>query len=384
LGEVNEWLSPAYLSEIIGYIYDCSLDPGKWSDTLTALRRELNFQNAVLSLLALSSGEMLLNITSGIAQAWLDRIPEYSVDVIDQWGGLEKLQNLYLDEPAVLSRVNPRENWATNRYYVEWAKPQGIVDVLAIVLARDSATVGSVGFGRHEGAGEISAREVQIARLLVPHLQRAVAISRLLEIKTVAVGAFERVLDTVTAGVLLVGVDLNLVYANRVAETMLEKGAPVRAKKGIVETSSRGATAALAVAVSQASHKESAIGRKGLHIPIRQAGCQASVLHVLPLQNGQLRPRLVPGATAAIFVTPVAKPLLPRAALASLFDLTGAELSVLEHMVDGRTVIQTAQALGISVSTVRTHVLHLFEKTGAHRQTDLVAVATSFTLPLTD
>jgi DNA-binding CsgD family transcriptional regulator len=363
LGEVNEWLSPSYLSEIIGSIYDCSLDPGNWPDTLTAMRRELNFQNAVLSLLALSSGEVLLNITSGIDKIWLERIPEYGADIIDHWGGPERLQNVPLDDPAVLSHVNPREHWATNRYYVEWAKPQGLFDVLAMGLARDSVTVGSIAFGRHEEAGEISEREVEIARLLIPHLQRAVAISRLLDIKTVAVGAFERVLDTVTAGVLLVGIDLNLFYANRVAETMLEKGVPVRAKKGIVETSSLGATAALAIAVSQASHKESAIGRKGLHIPIRHAGCQASVLHVLPLQNGQLRPRLVPGATAAIFVTPVAKPLLPRAALASLFDLTGAELSVLDHVVDGRTVIQTAQALGISVSTVRTHVLHLFEKT---------------------
>lgn len=39
-------------------------------------------------------------------------------------------------------------------------------------------------------------------------------------------------------------------------------------------------------------------------------------------------------------------------------------------------------ALGIAVTTVRTHLLRLFEKTGTHRQVDLVALLASFTLPL--
>ena len=48
----------------------------------------------------------------------------------------------------------------------------------------------------------------------------------------------------------------------------------------------------------------------------------------------------------------------------------------------GRTNAEAAQALGIRVSTVRTHVLRLFDKTRAHRQADLVALLASFSLPL--
>lgn len=62
-------------------------------------------------------------------------------------------------------------------------------------------------------------------------------------------------------------------------------------------------------------------------------------------------------------------------ALARIFGLTCAESRVLAHLVDDRTPSEISAALGVSVTTVRTHLQALFQKTGARRQAELVRLA---------
>lgn len=64
--------------------------------------------------------------------------------------------------------------------------------------------------------------------------------------------------------------------------------------------------------------------------------------------------------------------------VAALFGLTEAERRIFENVADGLTVQETAEKLGIGVSTVRTHLLRVFEKTDTGRQAELVSLAGEF------
>jgi len=59
-------------------------------------------------------------------------------------------------------------------------------------------------------------------------------------------------------------------------------------------------------------------------------------------------------------------------ALARIFGLTCAEARVLAHLAEDRTPSEIGAALGVSVTTVRTHLQSLFQKTGARRQPELI------------
>jgi DNA-binding CsgD family transcriptional regulator len=52
------------------------------------------------------------------------------------------------------------------------------------------------------------------------------------------------------------------------------------------------------------------------------------------------------------------------------------------HLAAGGTVGETADALGIGVGTVKSHLSRLFEKTGVNRQADLRALAASVDVPV--
>lgn len=54
------------------------------------------------------------------------------------------------------------------------------------------------------------------------------------------------------------------------------------------------------------------------------------------------------------------------------FGFTMAEISVAFEILKGDGREAVAARLGISVTTVRTHLSHIFEKTGVRRQAELV------------
>jgi len=88
-------------------------------------------------------------------------------------------------------------------------------------------------------------------------------------------------------------------------------------------------------------------------------------------------------AAAAIFIAPAnSPPRLPTDALVLLYNLTPAETRVFELICEGRTQAEIATFLGVAPSTVKTHLLRVFDKTGCRRQTELVKLAASFTVPL--
>lgn len=67
--------------------------------------------------------------------------------------------------------------------------------------------------------------------------------------------------------------------------------------------------------------------------------------------------------------------------IAQSYKLTASELRVLEAVVEIGGVRPIADALGLSPTTVKTHLRHILQKTGTKRQIDLIklvaAVASS-------
>jgi DNA-binding CsgD family transcriptional regulator len=107
------------------------------------------------------------------------------------------------------------------------------------------------------------------------------------------------------------------------------------------------------------------------------------VTHVLPLTTGARRRAGIPySAVAAVFVQRAGNDTPPSLdALAARYQLTPSELRVLIAIIDIGGVPEVAAALHLSQATVRTHLRHVFEKTGVRRQADLVKLIASQSSP---
>jgi DNA-binding CsgD family transcriptional regulator len=68
-------------------------------------------------------------------------------------------------------------------------------------------------------------------------------------------------------------------------------------------------------------------------------------------------------------------------ALATVFDLTPAEVRVAERLLAGRSATETAEDLCIALATVRTHLASIYAKTGTGRQSDIIRLAAQLVSP---
>jgi len=71
-------------------------------------------------------------------------------------------------------------------------------------------------------------------------------------------------------------------------------------------------------------------------------------------------------------------------AIIKIFRLTPTELNVLLAIVEVGGAPEVAELLGIAVSTVKTHLSRVYDKTGAKRHADLVKLVAGYANPLID
>lgn len=370
-------ISPDRLSHLIGLIYQCVLEPPRWPEVMQCICDELNFRTGVISILALPGGEPLLAATTGFEEPWLDRVFFYASELVDLWGGDDVIRNLPLDEPAVLSLINPAAlaDDTAHPFHEAFNKPQGFVDALAIGLTRDSHSIGTIGFNRHADAGQIGAREIEIMRLLIPHLQRAATISRVLEVRSIAARQIEAALAGLAIPVALVASDLSIRFANpALADLLATAERNLDLVNGRLRLRFGPAQTLLAATLNKCASGGRIDGEAAFGMPIGTPQERMQSLHVLPLpREGQGE------AVFAIILSPASAALDNAGEMvASLFGLTEAERRVFELIAGGQAVDEAARRLGVAESTIRTHLLRIFAKTNCGRQAELVALAAAF------
>ena len=102
----------------------------------------------------------------------------------------------------------------------------------------------------------------------------------------------------------------------------------------------------------------------------------------MPLERRSARVALASGAAAAVFIGDAAAPLqMPADALRLLYELTPTEQRVFELVAEGKGTDEIAGTLGVATSTIRTHLLSVFNKTDRHSRADLQLLARDIRLP---
>lgn len=373
----------AALIDLIGGIYDAAIEPRLWHAAIDNLRRHFGFQIAMLGIAKFATVEMVIQVSCNVPDEYLRSIDGFGDSIFELWGGPAGVARLPLEEPVLNSHVPEFKDYERNRYYLEWAKPQGLVDQCVIFLANDRTMNASLGLGIHESGSYPTPAQLDDLRLIAPHLRRAATVSRLLDVTVDRVTTFRSAFDVMSCGAVLVNADLKILHANRVAEEMLGLADPIRSIAGRLELYRELLPGQLRAAVEAVTAGEFGLGRRGIAIPARRRDESAVALHVMPLERRSSRTGFPLEAVAAVFVADGTGPMTaPTDALMLLYGLTPAEARVLELVVSGRSSPEIASTLGIASSTVRTHLLRVFDKTGRHRRAELVRLASEIRLPV--
>ena len=370
-GAMQDPISPAALSELIGSIYDCALDPEHWDQTLSELRQAFRCGGTGLALMDRRRGRMLVRKYAGAEDlGWQELDAKHGPEV------LRMLSRFVLetppDKPHVVSRLP--QHYPLPFFSAE-LKPRGFVDVMTCFLSYTPAHLSYIGIGRLGDHGVFTDREITLGGLLLPHLRRSVTISGLLDARAVEKARLAETLDTFKCGVVLTNRSSSILHANRSAERMMRHRSPIQGVRGVLQAKAPAAARELRSAISLAAEDEASLGKTGLAIRLSQDDEPAQYAHVLPLAGGELRARLKPEAVAAVFVGAAADEADGAEAMATAFSLTPAETRLVQHLLAGRSLNELAAALGVAITTAKTHLENTFQKTGVGRQAELMRLA---------
>lgn len=359
-------ISTEAMSLLIAALYESAMDPQHWKVFLELLRSCANGNYASL-VVRDPHGEnvgWVISATGGRSEV----IP---YDPYAQWSpflGIAK------DQVLTLRDVMTESEWHSCRYYTDWCKGVDIEHILAVDVMTDNGCSYGWRITRPASAGAFESRQLDLVRMLVPHLKRVLNVQLNLHRDRQVISLYGRATAQLMMGVVILDQAGKMIEANPAATTILNLGDGIRVNNGALEAVYANDNRKLQRLIRDAllsPRLERASTTEGMSIT-RQSGQLNWGVVVQSISadewtEGKQRP------SVAVFLrdtTGKAEP--PLKLTQQLFHLTPAETAVATHLSNGMSLEEAAEALGIKPNTARAHLRSIFSKTGVRRQTELV------------
>lgn len=278
-------------------------------------------------------------------------------------------------EIKAYTRITQTDSFKASAYFNEFARPQGWNDGIICCLQRGHSSTSYLGIIRSPARSWVEPKEWNLVETLVPHIQRAVEVDRLLARSMAITDSLGRTFEAAGFGVLLVTEDCRILFGNAKAEDLLRRCAGLRYSRGRLGATDHMVSERLRAFVRSASKPGHGDSEGGGTLELRRDGAGPPLIaHIIPLAPPRTLAILdLERPAAAVFVVDPGADLLARVRhFAATFGLTGAEARVLAEIIGGSGLHSASEKLKIAEGTVRTHTKHIFAKTDTRRQTELV------------
>jgi DNA-binding CsgD family transcriptional regulator len=357
------------LSEFVGLMYDTALDPDAWPTML----------NRLADLLAATAGAhfgsynsktyVTTNLAPGLDPEYIRIFPEHWAvrDIFWQRGANHPLGAVYMPETFM-----SREEHCRTNIFKEWYKPNGVEAMMRTNLLIEGPVSTVVTVGRRYSEGDFNTTEIRLFAALIPHLQRAVQLQlRLAGVDGPPTSSAE-ILNRLLQGVLLVDAGARVMFANRAAERMLRAGGGLLLGCDGLRAEIPAETRLLRQTIANCAEPRDELGGAGGRLRLSREHRAPLTVLVTPHRARLtwidiVRPR------AILFITdPEEAAVVRRESLRQDFRLTPAEAGFTREILKADGLQAAANRLGISLTTARTHLAHVFDKTGTRRQAEFV------------
>lgn len=347
-------------SQVVHAIYTTAVGARPWESTLDEIATAVEGQQCLL---------MTTGRHNAIAHQSARSDPGCFASYNQYYGQLDPAPAAIEDVPtgqvAAFQQLFPADALRGSEFYNDWGVPNGHGDCTFSVLTRRGADASWLSVTAEARADPFSTpQRMTVLSALVPHLQHAIALRSRLSDTDRHCEELTAAVDAASDAMAIVRDDGLLSYLNPAADAMFSGGNGLYATGGTLRASVAAVDRALADAVS------AAVGRAGVptagRVTVPRPGRRPYVVRVAPVSATGTPAALV------IVVDPDRNPLPTVEALSRRYGLTRTEAEVARRVLDGDGLGPIARERSVSITTIRTHMKHIFEKTGTRRQAELV------------
>ncbi|MGL4489929.1 MAG: hypothetical protein ACRCU5_10855, partial [Rhizobiaceae bacterium] len=134
------------LSETIGHIYDCAIDPALWKPTLLVIRDKLDMAYVHINFFDQNDYGDTPSTRASVFQSdwpreWIDMLPQvvFTIPGIERWIALD------IDQSRSQLQFMSEADFHQTAFYNDWVKPQGLRDYCYTTTAKREKLTGSIG-----------------------------------------------------------------------------------------------------------------------------------------------------------------------------------------------------------------------------------------------
>ena len=356
------------LITLINLIYEAALDSDFWPSVLMALADTVGAKQ-----IAMLSMDRRANVVSTFA-------PRLDPDLLAFWQKywafpvLARASLRPTGEIYTLDSLMPK--FVATRFFNEFWRPAqlGLSAAGANLLVEDQFSA-LIFFSNAPDKEFLTTQQMHVFEVVLRHLTRAARISRRLwELEIEQIAAVER-LESLQEGALLVDSSGSVIRANAAAKAMLDDGDGIFLDNGRVAAAGSEILQKLIASCAQTCLS---LGGPGGEFKIPREHPR-SPLHVTmtPLRS-KTQFADVPwiGVEVPVAIVTVRDPDVDcrqrEINLRHCFGLTAAEARLAAEILKGDGRAAAARRRGISTATAKSHLSSIFEKTGTHRQAELI------------
>lgn len=348
-------------TDLIDRIYECSVVPDLWPQMLTDIAALVEAQGGLLfsarKTLHWTASETVRDVFADyVADGWFTRCSRRVCLMNAQEPGFFTEQDFWTEDQMGADPI-----------YRDFFRPRGLGWSAGTALRVPSGD--NIVFSMERALTRGPIEKDHLARLdaLRPHLARSALISARLGLQR-AEGATDA-LTALRLPALVLDDAGRVVEANELIQDMADRigfGAGDR-----LVLPDRAANEILADRLAALGTHG---GEQSCSLPLRDdLGQPVGVLHVLPVRRAAHD--IFGRGFALLVLTPIGTDKSPSADLMrSLFDLTRSEARVARGLAVGKTAEEIAEEGDVAITTVRSQVRRVLEKTGCSRQAEVTAL----------
>jgi DNA-binding CsgD family transcriptional regulator/PAS domain-containing protein len=368
-------------SKLIGQIYASVLQPAGWPELLKLISS--SGENAGSSIVVYDrwGGERSQLFEHGADQSHLRVYFEKLAAMKLTPGGRSHARTL--GDVTTLTMLCGERESLEHDFYMRWVKPSGFRDMIGVLVLKSGKRLAWFSVARTEIQARYCDADLQFMDWLSPHICRAFTMGDIFDLQAVRIQQLEQTVDALSTGVFLTD-RRGITYMNSSAQKLIDDRGALKVKDNRLTVPKSRSTDMLSEAIS-ASLDGVAPPMAGTHmVPIPDEEGGGLIASVLPLKWRDADNPLtgLPGS-AAILVQDPSQPVQSVGdAFGRLYGLTGAEQRISLEIARGRSNQDLCDLLGISTNTLKTHLKHIYAKTGVTRQTDLARLVIASTPPV--
>lgn len=358
---------------LLNALYETAVDPDGWQEFLNVLSDE--FSATVVGFVHQDVGSkrdavsLMRGIDDGIQREYEEHWAQRNVWIA---GAADRIVSGIVMTGQMMC---PDEILRRSEMWNEFFRPLDAVHLIGGCVFRTGTSTSNYTIIRSETLGPYGEADLVLLRRLMPHLQRAVRIHSRLAAVDRGTNPIAGVADRIGEAFLVVDAEGRVLFANRAAEEILAERDGLSWDKKTLCGARADVTAAL---------RRIARSADGVLLLPRPSGREALLVVAAPIPQRQTAAWIADGRAAGVLFIrdPGRRRQASEDLLARAYGLTPAEARLAAALSRGMRLEEFAAEQDVSLNTVRSQLRAVFDKTGTHRQADLVRVALATAMPV--